>query len=64
MKYLDTFEVWNKIIKLTRGTHYFTLWIHDKYKDNVETIQLSEKELRGLAGFIHKFLDSELDKLS
>lgn len=59
MKYLDTFEVWNKIIKLTRGTHYFTLWIHDKYKDNVETIQLSEKELKEFVGFINRFLENK-----
>jgi hypothetical protein len=62
MKYLDTFEIWNKVIKLTRWEYYFTLWIHDKNTTKVETIQLSEKELKGLAGFIYKFLDSELDK--
>lgn len=62
MKFLDTFEVWNKTIKLTKGEHYYTLWIHNHYNREVETIQLNDKELRGLAGFINKFLDSQLDK--
>jgi hypothetical protein len=57
MKYLDTLEVCNKVIKLTRGENYFTLWIHDKHKDNIETIQLSEKELKGFVGFINRFLE-------
>lgn len=59
MKYLDTFDTWDRIIKLTRGDHYFTLWIHDKNKDHMETIQLSEKELRGFIGFISRFLESK-----
>ena len=59
MKYLDTFEVLNKVIKLTRGENYFTLWIHDKDTAKLETIQLSEKELKGLVGFISIFLENK-----
>ena len=59
MKYLDTLEVCNKVIKLTRGENYFTLWIHNRDTAKLETIQLSEEELKTLVGFISRFLENK-----
>lgn len=59
MKFLDTFETWHKIFKLTRNENYFVLYVHDISKKSYDTIQFSEKELKGLASFINRFLDSK-----
>lgn len=65
MKYLDTYETWNKIFKLVRteDDDFFKIYIHDNcwLSNTMEIVSLSEKELSGLAEFIQDFLRKKND---
>ena len=59
MKFLDTYESWDKVFKLVRYEDFFILWIHgqsDSYK-----IQLQSNELEEFGKFLLSFKDSDLD---
>jgi hypothetical protein len=57
MKFLDTYESWDKIFKLVKYDDHFLVWIHglnSSYK-----IQLQTNELKELGNFLINFDNSD-----
>lgn len=65
MKYLDTYETWNKVFKLVRteDNDFFKMYIHDNNWaiNTMEIASFNEEELSGLADFIQNFLRTKND---
>jgi len=63
MKYLDTYETWNKVFKLVRteDDDFFKMYIHNNNwtTNTMEIASFSEEELSGLAEFIQNFLSND-----
>lgn len=62
IKFLDTYETWDKIFKLTKDNNdHFKMFIHDNcwLSPRMCMITLDKKELSGLIDFLKDFIDDE-----
>lgn len=57
MKFLDTYESWDKVFKLVRTEDHYILWIHGN--NTYQKVQLQQHELREFGNFILNFDQSE-----
>lgn len=61
-KFLDTYEVWDKIFKLTKDNNeHYKIYIHDNCWNSpkMSTIIMDKKELSGFIDFLKDFINDE-----
>ena len=61
MKYLDTYETWDKIFKLVKDNNdQYKIYVHDNCwnSPNMSTIVMDKTELSGLIEFLQDFLNN------
>lgn len=56
MKFLDTYESWDKIFKLVRADDHYILWIHGL--NSSVKVYLQNHELKELGSFLLAFDNS------
>lgn len=59
-KFLDTYETWDKIFKITQDDDNYRMYIHDNCWNSpkMSTIIMDKKEIHGLITFLQDFLEN------
>jgi hypothetical protein len=63
-KFLDTYETWDKVFKLTKDNNdHYKMFIHDNCWNSpkMSTMIMDKKEMSGLIAFLQSFLENSLD---
>ena len=59
MKYLDTFELWNRLFKISCGdNNNFTFWIYDNTYNmkQIDSFSIEKTDLENFIKFLHYFI--------
>lgn len=60
-KFLDTYETWDKVFKLSKDNDdYYKMYVHDNCWNSpkMSTIIMDKKEIYGLITFLQDFIEN------